>query len=204
MKKMFKALSVLALALSLAASASPGASAGGINSAERMILDELHTTVTMAGVEKSLPAVYINQTENYLNTVDLTDDEASEIIIRIESVKSYLTSTGAANYNGLSDSQIEEFFALCQDVVGIIHLKIAYDKATRVVTIVDENGSVIFSTQLGGSGGHGDPADPNPIKPTGYDLSIPGVFVAAGTGILLVSAAGVYLFRAKKKAENHA
>ncbi len=223
MKKYLKALSACSLAAAIAVGASATASAAGINAAEQRILDELHTTVTMQGYEKSLPVVYINQTENYLNTVELTDAQADEIIRRIEVVKSYLTNTGAKNYDDMTDAQIDEFFALCQDVVSVINLKIAYNKATRVVTIIDENGVVIFTTQIGNPGYNpggevidpdkpdpnkpnpgGDPIDPNPIKPTGFDFNIPGVMTVAGVGVLLVSAAGVYLIRTKKKAEENA
>ncbi len=219
MKKFFKALSVCSLAAAMTVGASATAFAAGINAAEQKILDELNTTVTMAGTEKSLPVVYINQAENYLNTVEITDAEADEIIKRIETVKSYLTSTGAAKYDDLTDAQIDEFFALCQDVVSVINLKIAYNKATRVVTIVDSTGAVIFTCQIGNPGynpggsedpgktdpGKTDPTiDPNPIIKTGFDFNIPGVTAVAGLGILLVSAAGVYFIRTKKKAEDNA
>ena len=124
MKKVLKVLSVCSLVAALTAAASVTASAAGINAAEQRILDELHTTVTMQGMQKSLPVSYINQTENYLNTVELTDAEADEIISGIEATKAYLTSTGAANYDGMTDAQIDQFFALCQKTVDPIELTI--------------------------------------------------------------------------------
>ncbi len=203
MKKVLKVLSVCSLVAALTAAASVTASAAGINAAEQRILDELHTTVTMQGMQKSLPVSYINQTENYLNTVELTDAEADEIISGIEATKAYLTSTGAANYDGMTDAQIDQFFALCQKTVDPIDLTIAYNKVTMVVSIVDKNGTTVFTTKLSGNGGGqssgGDIIDPNPIKPTGFDFNIPGVTAVAGVGVLLVSAAGVYLITTKKK-----
>ncbi len=203
MKKVLKVLSVCSLVAALTAAASVTASAAGINAAEQRILDELHTTVTMQGMQKSLPVSYINQTENYLNTVELTDAEADEIIQGIEETKAFLTSTGAANYKGMTDAQIDQFVALCQKTVDPIDLTIAYNKVTMVVSIVDKNGTTVFTTKLSGNGGGqssgGDIIDPNPIKPTGFDFNIPGVTAVAGVGVLLVSAAGVYLITTKKK-----
>lgn len=205
MKKFLKVLSVCALSAAVAVCASVTASAAGINSAEQKILDELHTTVTMQGVEKSLPVSYINQTENYLNTVELTDEEADEIIKGIEETKNYLTSTGAANYKELTDAQVDQFFSLCQKTVDVIDLTIAYNKSKMEVSIVDKSDKVLFNTKLnsktpGGSGG--DIIDPNPIIDTGFGLNMSGVMTVAGVGILLVSAAGVYLIKTKKKVES--
>lgn len=197
MKNIFKLLSVCSLTAAVGIASSATVLAAGINDAEQSILDELHTTVTMQGREKSLPSSYINQTENYLNTVELTDAEAQQIIAGIEETKAYLTSTGAANYDGLTDAQIDTFFSYCQKTVSVINLKIAYNKATRVVTIIDENGKVVFTATIG----NGGKVDPDPIKPTGFDFSIPGVMTVAGIGVLLVSAAGVYLVSTKKKKE---
>ena len=202
MKRFFNILSVCSLTAAVGFASSAVVMAAGINDAEQKILDELHTTVTMLGSEKKLPVSYINQTENYFNTVDLTEENAQQIIAGINETKAYLTGTGAANYDGLTDAQIDEFFALCQKTVSVINLKISYNKATRVVTIVDEDGTVVFTSTVV-KNGKGDIADPDPIKTTGFDFGIPGIMTVAGIGVLLVSAAGVYLVRTKKKgAEN--
>ncbi len=197
MKRFFKILSVCSIAAAIGAASAIPASAAGINPAEQKILDELHTSVTMAGYPKYLPVVYINQTENYLNTVELTEADKDAIIAGINETKAYLTSTGAPNYDGLTDAQIDEFFSYCQKTVAPINLKIAYDKPTRVVSIIDDDGKVIYSTQIGSKK---DIIDPNPIKQTGFDFNLPGVTAVAGVGILFVSAAGIYLVRSKKKA----
>ncbi len=218
MKKAIKLFSVGLLSAAIAASASVSAFAAGLNDAEKKILAELKTTVTMQGVQKSLPVSYVNQAENYFNTVDITDAEATEIIKRIEATKAYLTSTGAPNYNGLTDAQIDTFVAKCQEIVDVIDLTISYDKATRVVSIVDKNGKTVFTATVGkgsssgnnngsdnktdnkGNNGSKDVINDNPVKRTGFDFNIPGVVSIAGVGILLVSAAGVYLVSTKKKA----
>ena len=245
MKKAIKIISVGLLSAASAATTSMSAFAAGINSAEQKILDELRTSVDMEGNDKYLPVSYINQAENYFNTIEISDADADTIISKIESTKTFLTGTGAVNYDALTDAQIDEFIVKCNDIVGVINLKLFYDKATRTVTIVDADGKTVFSaTNVGANGnknndkprnsgnnggnsgnndgnsgnnggnsgnnggnsgnnggnGSGTVVDDNPIKRTGIDFNIPGVTSVAGTGVLLVSAAGVCLIKKKKSA----
>lgn len=194
MKKILKVLSAGVLSAAVAVSVSSAAFAAGINDAEQKILDELHTTVTMNGVEKTLPAAYINQAENYLNTVEITDEEADQIISGIEDTKSYLTSTGASSFKSLTSSQVDTFVSKCQNTVPVIGLTLSFTKSTGAVSIVDNSGNTVFSSKVSSFN-----EDNNVIKSTGADFNIPGIITVAGTGILLISAAGVYLFRNAKK-----
>ncbi len=225
MKKTMKLISIALLSAAVAVSASLSVSAAGINSAEQKILNELRTTVDMEGNLKTLPESYINQAENYFNTVEITDAQANEIISKIESTKTFLTNTGAVDYVSLTDAQVDEFIVRCNDIVGVINLKLLYDKSTRTVTVVDIDGNVVFTasnvgyngnpyndkprqqsqpggqtSQPGGNTSKPTPIDDNPIKNTGLDFNIPGVMSVAGTGVFLVSAAGVCLIKRKKSA----
>ena len=238
MKRTLKFISIGLLSAAVAAAASMSVFAAGINTAEQKILDELNTTVDMEGNMKTLPTNYINQAENYFNTIEITDAQANEIISKIEETKTFLTNTGAVNYDSLTDAQIDEFISKCNDIVSVINLKLFYDKATRTVTIVDADGKTVFSAsnvgyngtgsndkprnQNGNNGGNsgnnggnsgnnggnsgnnggnsGNNGGDNPIKVTGMDFNIPGVMSVAGTGVLLVSAAGVCLVTRKKSA----
>ena len=233
MKKTIKLISIAMLSAAVAVSASLSVSAAGINNAEQKILDELKTTVTMEGNIKTLPTSYINQAENYFNTVEITEEQANEIISKIESTKTFLTNTGAVNYATLTDAQEDEFISRCKEIAAVVGLKIAYDKATQTVTIIDADGKVIFVAANVGNNGNpyndnprqhssqpgddtskpgddtskpgGDtskisPIDDNPIKNTGLDFNIPGVMSVAGTGVFLVSAAGVCLIKRRKSA----
>lgn len=220
-----KLISIALLSAAVAVSASLSVSAAGINSAEQKILNELRTTVDMEGNLKTLPESYINQAENYFNTVEITDAQANEIISKIESTKTFLTNTGAVDYVSLTDAQVDEFIVRCNDIVGVINLKLLYDKSTRTVTVVDIDGNVVFTasnvgyngnpyndkprqqsqpggqtSQPGGNTSKPTPIDDNPIKNTGLDFNIPGVMSVAGTGVFLVSAAGVCLIKRKKSA----
>lgn len=218
MKRVLKILSAALLSATVAASAAASVSAAGINAAEQKILDELRTTATMNGIEKTLPATYINQAENYFNTVDITDAEATEIINKIEDTKKWLTETQATNFEDFTDAQEATFIQKCQDIAAVVELKMTYEKSTQTVTITDTESKTVFTaSNVGanvnpnndrknnsgnnGNNGNSNPVvDPNPIKNTGLDFNIPGVMSVAGVGILLVSAAGVYLIGTKKKA----
>lgn len=201
MKKILKVLSVGLLSAAVALSASSVAFAAGINEAEQKILDELHTTVTMNGVEKTLPADYINQAENYFNTVDITEEEANQVISGIEDAKTYLTSTGASSFSALSTEQVDTFVSKCQSAVAPVNLTLSYTKSNKNVSIVDSNGSTVFTATVSSvtGGNSGTNTSNDPIKTTGTGFNIPGVMVVAGVGILLVSAAGIYLFKSSKK-----
>ena len=202
MNKVFKALIACFVTAAVAAACSVFVRAAGINAAEQKILDELRTSVSMQGTQKALPADYINQAENYLNTVDITDEQADEMIRRIEDTKRFLAGTGAANYNELTDAQTDEFVALSRKTVEVIDLRLSYDKSDRVVTMDDRHNKVVFTASLGKDSNMGIAVmNPDPIKTTGSELSVSGVLVIVGIGVVLALAAGVYLVSRKKRSE---
>ena len=92
-----KKISAIIVALLIVAISAVTAFAAGINDNEQKVLDELKTSVEMQGVEMNWPAAYVNQAENYFNTIDMTSDQAEQIIAVIRSGKTQLESTGAKN-----------------------------------------------------------------------------------------------------------
>lgn len=202
MKSPLKVVSAGFLAVAVAITATFAASAAGINSAEQSILDELNTTVTMQGVEKKIPASYINQAENYFNTIEVTDEQAKEIVAAIEDAKSYLEGTGAANFKSLTSDQVDTFVVKCQSAVSVIDLTLSFDKSSGAISLKDSNNNVVFSATTASftePGKLGNSGKDNPIKTTGAFFNIPGIFTVAGVGVLLVSATGVYLVKKSKK-----
>ena len=87
MNKVFKVLSAAVLAGVVAVSAVCSVSAAGLNNGEQKIIDELKTTVNLAGTATKLPAQYINQAENYFlqDDVDITDAQAESALQSIQS-----------------------------------------------------------------------------------------------------------------------
>ena len=191
MKKVLKVRSAAMLSAVVAVSAAASVSAAGVNAAEQRILDELHTTANMAGVQKSLPAEYITQAENYFNTVELTDAQADAVIAKIKEAVALIESFGKPNAKSISDAQFNQIAAISKEAA-------AAGGATITVT---RRADALADVVLVKEGTNTPITDPNGsegvIKTTGFD--VPSVTVVAGVGILMVSAAGIYLFKTSKK-----
>lgn len=189
MNKVLKVISAGLLSAALAVSAAVSASAAtGINASEEKILTALSGTVNLNGVATPLPTKYYNQAKNYFTSeVEITEAQATEIIEKINAVKAYLESTGVSKYSDLTDAQINQVVALSNEASGVVGVKLSYDKTGKNVKATTTDGK-----ETGISTG-------DPIVNTGFD--VPSVTVVAGLGIVLVSAAGVYLLKTSKKDE---
>jgi hypothetical protein len=193
MKKVLKVLSAAMLSAVVAVGASATAfAATGLNAAEERVLAELHTTVEMGGIQKALPDQYINQAEQwFVKEVDMTEAQADEVIAKINAVKAYLTSVGKAKFSTFTDAEIDEAVRLSNEASGVIGVKLTYNKVTRVVTAVGPNGEKAVDVKVDGKS--------DVVKTTGF--GVPGVTTVAGVGVLIVTAAGIYLIRTSKKKE---
>ena len=196
MKKVLKVLSVAMLSAVVAVGASASAFAAnttGINDAEQKVLNELHTTVEMGGVQKSLPAQYINQAEQYfVKEIEMTDAQADQVIAKINAVKAYLTSVGKAKFSDFTDAEKDKAVALANEASGVVNVTLSYNKITKVVTVVtkdEKGGKKVADVTTDGKN--------DAVKTTGF--GVPGVVAVAGVGVLVVSAAGIYLIRTSKK-----
>ena len=193
-----KKLSAIFIALVLAATTAVTAFAAGINSNEQAVLDELKTSVTMKDGEMYIPTEYVNQAENYYNTIDMTAEEKDEIIAILKDGENFLEKSGASNISDLTFDQKKELLAYGEKVVAIIDMTMSYDKVTRKLTIYDPDGNVAFSAvpHLTSDG----KVDENPIKTTGADSNSFGFIALGATAFLLVAGGAVYLLKSKKEA----
>lgn len=197
MRKVVKSLAVAALSAVVAVSATAAVSAAGINAAEQSILDELNTTIVMNGVEKRVQPQYVNQAENYFNTIEVTDEQAEQIIAKIDEIKTFLQGTSATKIAELTSEEADTVAELAQEALSVINLTLQYTKSTGAVSIVDADGTVVFSATVAAISGDAD----NPIKVTGFGFNIPGIAAVGGVGIVLVSAAGIYLIKTGRNKE---
>ena len=193
MKKALKVLSAAMLSAVVAVSAAASVSAAGINANEQKILDALNGTVNLNGVDTKIPASYVGQAESYFNTVEITESEANTVIEKINAVKAYLESTGVSSFSELNADQISKVVALANEASGVVGVTVSFSK--------DAGFSYKSSSSNGGSsnGGSGSTGTigGDVIKTTGF--SVADVTVVAGLGIVLVTAAGVYLLKTSKK-----
>lgn len=193
-----KKLSAILIALVLVAATAITAFAAGINSSEQAVLDELRTSVNMNGSKMVIPTEYVNQAENYFNTIDMTADESSQIIAIIKEGKSFLENSGANNIADLTLDQKKELLAYGQRVVGVIDMTMSYDKTTKMLTIYAPNGEVAF-TAVPTLTKNGAIVNDDTIKTTGGSVDFNGIIAVSSVAVLLVAGGTLYLVKSKKE-----
>lgn len=200
-----KKISAVIAALLFAAISAVTAFAAGINGNEQKVLDELKTSVEMQGVEMYWPEAFVNQAENYFNTIDMTADQADQIISVIRSGKTLLEATGAKNIADCSASQKRELMTTLTDVVAPVKGTASYNTTTGEVTLKSGSGEVIFKAvptlvEKGSTKGkdiNGKTTDGGVIKITGASPDTM-TFVVIGAAAVLVIAGGVFFVIRKR------
>lgn len=200
-----KKLSAIFVALLLVAVSAVSAFAAGINDNEQKVLDELKTSVKMQGTEMYLPEAYVNQAENFFNTIDMTEDQADKVLSVIKSGKTQLEATGAKNIADCTTAQKKELMTTLKNVMAPVNGTASYDKTTGEITLKSESGEVIFKAvptlvEKGSSKGedvNGKTIDGGVVKTTGASANTM-TFVIIGAAAVLVIAGGAF-FVIKKR-----
>nr|WP_316617171.1 LPXTG cell wall anchor domain-containing protein [uncultured Ruminococcus sp.] len=200
-----KKLSAIIVALLLVAVSAVSAFAAGINDNEQKVLDELKTSVKMQGTEMYWPESYVNQAENYFNTIDLTSEQADKILADIKTGKSQLEATGAKNIADCTTAQKKDLMATLKNAMTVVNGTASYDKTTGEVTLKSESGEVIFKAvptlvEKGSNTGkdvNGKTTDGGVVKTTGASANTM-TFVIIGAAAVLVIAGGAF-FVIKKR-----
>ena len=200
-----KKLSAIFVALLLVAVSAVSAFAAGINDNEQKVLDELKTSVKMQGTEMYLPEAYVNQAENFFNTIDMTEDQADKVLSVIKSGKTQLEATGAKNIADCTTAQKKELMTTLKNVMAPVNGTASYDKTTGEITLKSESGEVIFKAvptlvEKGGNSGkdvNGKTTDGGVVKTTGASANVM-TFVIIGAAAVLVIAGGAF-FVIKKR-----
>lgn len=211
MKKFISLALVLLLAV---ATAVPVFAAGGINENEQRVLDVLSQTVRIGDTDFIIPVDYVNQAENYFNTIDMTAAQADEIIGHVNDGKQYFLNTGATDFKGLTYEDKLQIISYGQAAVAVLGMTLTADFADNTVTIVDGDGNVAFSAPAkivpltpskptdpsNPSGGSSSGSKPGPgtIKPTGMPADATMAIVISVAIVLFVAGAGIYLVKTKK------
>lgn len=192
-----KKLSAIFVALLLIAATAITAFAAGINSSEQAVLDELKTSVAMNGGEMVIPTEYVNQAENYFNTIDMTEAQSKDIIAVIEDGKTFLNKSGASNIADLSFAQKQELLAYGEKAVAVLDMTMSYDKTTKKLTILDAKGEVAFNATpyLTKKGAIAE----NPIKTTGSDVNYFGFIALGAAAVVLVAGGAMFVVKTKKE-----
>ncbi len=195
MKKVLKVLTAALLTAVVAVGASSSVfaaeDANKINDAENKVLAELKTTVDMNGTQKPLKDQWVNLAEKYFTEIDMTEDQATKVIEKINELKAYLTGLKKSTIDEMTDDEIAGALKIANEAAGIADCTLSFDRKTKVVSYSKKGDTSKDSSKT-------TPVD-NPIKTTGLD--VPGVTAVAGAAILAVSAAGIYVISTSKKKE---
>ena len=200
-----KKLSAIIVALLLVAVSAVSAFAAGINDNEQKVLDELKTSVKMQGKDMYWPDAFVNQAENFVNTIDMTADQADQILAVIKTGKTQLEATGAKNIGDCTTAQKKELMTTVRNVMAPVNGTASYDKTTGEITLKSESGEVIFKAvptlvEKGGNSGkdvNGKTTDGGVVKTTGASANVM-TFVIIGAAAVLVIAGGAF-FVIKKR-----
>lgn len=204
-----KKLSAIFVALLLVAATAVTAFAAGINSSEQAVLDELNGTVTMQGNEMRISQEFVNQAENYFNTIEMTEQESKDIIAIIDEGNSFLVNSGASDFKSLSYDQKQVLLGYGQKAVGVIGMTMSYDSTTRTITVTDPNGNVAFSVSEANylvpangssSGSSGNSSNSGSvIKTTGSDVNYFGFIALGAAAVVLVAGGAMFVVKTKKE-----
>lgn len=194
-----KKLSTMIIAVILVAVSAVSVFAAGINSNEQAVLDELKTSVTMKGGEMIIPAEYVNQAENYFNTIEMTAEQSADIIAIIKDGKSFLEKSGASNIADLSFAQKQTLLSYGEKAVAVLGMTMSYDKTSKSLTISAPDGSVAF-TAVPKLTASGQITNGDVIKTTGANANFIGFVVLGAVAVLFVAGGALYLVKTKKEA----
>ncbi len=198
-----KKLSAFLLALVIVAATAITAFAAGINANEKSVLDTLGKSINMNGNPMYIPADFVNQAENYFNTIDMTEQEAEDINAKLLEMGKFLESTGANNIADMKYEEKQQLLDYGKEVVGVIGMTMEYDKATRNLIIYAPDGRIAFKavpTLVAKSDGNTEIVDGNVIKTTGANVNYTAIIAISAAVVLLIAGGAVYLVKTKKEA----
>lgn len=189
-----KKLSAMLVAFILVAATAFTAFAAGINDSEQAVLNELKTSVKMNGSEMVIPSEFVNQAENYFNTIDMTADESSQIVAVLKKGESFLENSGASNIADLTFAQKQTLLSYGKEVVGVLDMTMSYDTSSKKLTIYGKDGKVAFSLTKAGS-----VQDNSVIKTTGAEADFSGIIAVSAVAFVMVAGGAFYLAKSKKE-----
>lgn len=194
-----KKLSAMLVAFILVAATAFTAFAAGINDSEQAVLNELKTSVKMNGSEMVIPSEFVNQAENYFNTIDMTADESSQIVAVLKKGESFLENSGASNIADLTFAQKQTLLSYGKEVVGVLDMTMSYDTSSKKLTIYGKDGKVAFSAVLPTLTKAGSVQDNSVIKTTGAEADFSGIIAVSAVAFVMVAGGAFYLAKSKKE-----
>lgn len=141
-----KKFTAIMVALILVAMTAVTAFAAGINENEKKVIDALGNKIAMKGGDMVVPADFVNQAENYFNTIDMTAEQADKIVALLKTTGEFMTSTGATNIPTMTYAQKKELLNRGKEIVAVLGMTMEYDFVKKVLFIYDSQGNVKFES----------------------------------------------------------
>ena len=155
------------------------------DSLKSQILSELKSGGHTGTTTLYLPDKYINQAENYLNTHDITQEQADQILLKISDAKKLIATTNANSLRELKENGavFQDLLSIAKDTASVVGLKLSYDGGSDF-SVTDAAGTLVM-------------ANDNTIKTTGSNIDITNAAViSVFAGIAIISSA-IVLYRKK-------
>lgn len=132
MKKMILAIFTLVVSMSFITTSEA--------MANEMILDYATKTHLIGGKSVKLSNSDVLRVERFLLQNEVNDNEAKEIISKLDQIKVILNTENVSDLTKLSDTKKKEVLALATSAAEVIGAKITYNNTDKTLVIYDKNG----------------------------------------------------------------
>lgn len=172
--------------------------AAGINDSEQSVLNELAVPVQLSEGSVSVPTEYINQARNYFNTIDLTPDQASQIIALIAAGRDIIANSGSTSINDLNEEAKSGVLEKVDEIMDVLSLTFTYDKTKNEYVAADKENDIAFTASPSVSE-NGEIVENGVVKTTGADYSLMPVFMAIAVGAVASVCSAVVIKTRKER-----
>ncbi len=199
MKKIISFIIALALVIACAVSAS---AVSGITADEQRIIDALSKKVNLGQgtVLVEIPAIYINQAEDYLTKADLKTQQIDEILANIADAYEMLENADAVSFSSVNATVKNQILKKIEDAASVVDADLVIqkgDKADKFDVTLNFTGD---STVPGYSSSDAPVNIPvvggNIIKQTGVEGNM--MYVIVATSVLMLGIAFVFISACRK------
>lgn len=199
MKKIISLIIALALVIACAVSAS---AVSGITADEQRIIDALSKKVNLGQgtVLVEIPAIYINQAEDYLTKADLKTQQIDEILANIADAYEMLENADAVSFSSVNATVKNQILKKIEDAASVVDADLVIqkgDKADKFDVTLNFTGD---STVPGYSSSDAPVNIPvvggNIIKQTGVEGNV--MYVIVATSVLMLGLAFVFISACRK------
>lgn len=146
MKKIFCVLLAMIISASLV-SVVYAANEGIVNSEEQRVLDVLNTEIKVTDGTVKLEDVNIKKAENYFKTIDMTKEQADEIIGYLQKGIALIKENDVSNVWDLSHAKKLELLGYGNQATNVCGMTLTYNRTRSIFEIRDNETSALVYEQ---------------------------------------------------------